>query len=132
MGSPRAKSFDCVTNIPKSPPLPMLKGRDTTAVRRATIANTVNLDTSIAPRNGHEMADRFRMARFLKRRAGSASFPTKVPILPASFTAMTLKKPKRYPMMMTAKDWAIAGKRLLTEGPDMMYESSLPDVIQPK
>lgn len=94
IGRPRAKSLDCVTKIPKIPPFPILKGRDTTTVTRATTAKRVNFDTSIAPRKGQEMAARFKMAKFLNRRAGRASLPTRVPMLLASLTGMILKNPK--------------------------------------
>lgn len=94
IGRPKAKSLDCVTKMPKRPPFPMLNGLEMTVVKKATTANRVNLDTSIAPRKFQEMAERFKMARFLKRRAGRASFPTRVPMLLASLTAMILKNPK--------------------------------------
>lgn len=102
IGRPRAKSFDCVEKIPYNPALPIflviIRERTTTSTK------TINFAVNILPRNGQETWFRSKMAKFLNSSAGRANLPTRVVILRASLGSMSLKRPKRYPSNITAKD----------------------------
>ena len=114
MGSPRAKSLDCVVNIPKRPAFPtFIRDRISVRITVSIKTKTDNFAIRIPDMNLQSMAPRFSVARFWKSKAGSASLPTSSLMARASPGGMILKRPIKYPTRMTAKDCAIAGNKLL-------------------
>ena len=123
IGSPRAKSFDCVQKIAKMAGLPTLTGRVNTSVITNTSPNIKDLAIRMPAINLQFIALRSNMAIFCNSKAGSAIFPTITPTAPALCWVINLSFPSIYPRMTTANILPIAGNKLLIDPSPIIVRS---------